>query len=455
MLRILLLALALGSACTSRAQHPRAIARLDSLFDGLEKADQMRGSVAVSKGDRIIYTRSVGPAALVEGKPVAATAQTAYRIGSITKTFTAVLVMQLVEEGKLALDEKLARFFPTLPNAERITIEQLLSHRSGLANYTSDSAFETYFRGPQTRQDFLARFITARPDFSPDSTYEYSNTNYIILGWIVEDLRGKSFAAALEDGITARLGLARTRAADSVMPAIGEALSFGRDETGWAEEPEWHGTVAGAAGNMVSTPSEMLRFTYALFAGRLLKPATVARMQTAKGAISIANSYGLGILSLPFGARKAWGHTGGISGFHSMFGYFPADSIGFALFLNGEQYAINDIAIGALSAIYNQPYSMPDFNRKTVAVSEAVIERYTGTYFSKDFPLKIFIRVEEGKLIARATGQSPFPLEALSETEYRFEPAGINLRFAQGTDGKWNVMHFDQGGNKVTFTKEI
>ncbi len=349
--RVFLLVLALCSAANLRAQSTRTIARLDSLFDALEAADQMRGSVAFSKGDRIIYTRAIGPAAVVKGKPTAANAETAYRIGSITKTFTAVLVMQLVEEGKLALDTKLERFFPTVPNAGRITIEQLLSHRSGLHNYTDDSTFDAYFKSAQTRASMLERFSAARPDFPPDSTHQYSNTNYVLLGWIIEDLRKKPFADAVRDGITARLGLTRTRAADTVTTLGNEATSFSRENDEWVAEPDWHGSVAAAAGNMVSTPSELLGFAHALFTGRLLKPATVKQMQGNKGELTAggANSYGFGIFSLPFGARKAWGHTGGIAKFHSMFGYFPADSVGMAVLLSGERYGINDIAIGMLA----------------------------------------------------------------------------------------------------------
>ena len=455
MKRLLVLILWLCNVSLSRAQSSRTIARLDSLFDALEAADQMRGSVAVSKGDRIVYTRTIGPAAVVNGKPITANAETAYRIGSITKTFTAVLVMQLVEEGKLALDTKLARFFPAVPNADRISIEQLLSHRSGLANYTADSAFETFYRKPQTRQTMLARFSSARPDFPPDSTFEYSNTNYILLGWIVEDLRKKSFADAVRDRITGRLGLKHTRVADSVMAASGEATSFRRANDRWTDEEDWHGSVAGAAGNMVSTPSELLRFEHALFTGRLLKPATVARMQQFKPVDEKKSGYGLGVFSTYFGDRAAWGHNGGIAGYHSLAYYFPADSTGIAVLLSGERFALNDLRTGMLSAEYDSAYRIPDFNRPAVKLADTLLQRYNGTYFSKDFPLKIFVRAENGQLIARATGQGPFGLKPLSETEFFFEDASINLRFAQGTDGAWNVMHFDQKGYKVVFTKEV
>ena len=416
----------------------------------------MRGSVAVSKGKRIIYTRSLGPASVLNGKPVAASAQTAYRIGSITKTFTAVLIMQLVEEGKLTLDTKLSRFFPKMPNADRITIEQLLSHRSGLATYTQGLGFLMYMRMRQTRAEMLPRLQSLKPDFSPDSTHEYSNTNYLLLGWIIEDLRKKSYDDAVRDNITSRLGLQRTRAADSVMLSKDEALSFNYAKAGWTEEPEWHGTVAGAAGNMVSTPSELLHFAHALYTGRLLKPESVKRMQQVKGQLlgGTLNGYGLGMFTIPFGEHMGWGHNGGIAEFHSSLAYFPADSIGVAILLNGERYGLNEIAIGMLSAVYDEPFRVPDFNRTSFAVPADVLQRYVGTYFSKDFPLKIFIRVEDSKLIARATGQEPFDLTALSETEFVFDEANIHMRFAQGADGTWNTMHYQQR-RKLTFTKEV
>jgi CubicO group peptidase (beta-lactamase class C family) len=279
----------------------------------------------------------------------------------------------------------------------------------------------------------------------------------MLLGWIVEDLRRKSFDEALHDGITGRLGLKHTRAADSVMPSRNEVLSFKYAKDQWAAEREWHGTFTGAAGNMVSTPSELLRFAHALYTGRLLKPATVARMQQVKGQLlgSRMNGYGLGMFSIPFKGRTAWGHNGGVAAFHSTMGYFPADSVGVAILLNGERYPLNEITISVLSAVYDEPYPIPDFNRAPVVVPDTVLQRYAGTYFSKDFPLKIFIRAEGDKLIARATGQGAFELKALSENEFFFVDANINLRFAKSPDGAWIVMYFDQRGHKVTFTKEV
>jgi len=365
--------------------------------------------------------------------------------------------MQLVEEGALRLEDSLGRFFPKIPNANRITVRMLLGHRSGLANYTQGDEFAAYYRSRTTRARLMRHIQSLPPAFSPDSTAEYSNTNYMLLGWIVEDLRKKSFAAVVQERIAKPLGLKRTRAADSVMTSRGEALSFYREGTAWTDAEEWHGTVAGAAGNMVSTPTELLRAVYALFTGRFVRPETLRQMQAGNGraAGAAGNDFGFGMFSIPFYNQRMWGHTGGIAAFHSAYAYNPKDSIGVAILLNGERHTLNEIMIGMLSAVYDRPYALPDFTVKpAVAVDSAILDRYVGTFSNPSFPLKITVSRFGQQLIAQATGQGPFGLEATSDTDFRFEEAGIKMKFSEAAAGDWSVMQFKQGPTNLTFRRE-
>lgn len=167
------------------AQTPNTT-KLDSLVTALATNHKLMGSLALSHAGQVVYRRAFGDAQLAP--PVTATPDTRYRIGSITKTFTGVMIFQLIEEKKLALDTPLATFFPQVPGAAAITIDQLLSHRSGIHNFTTDPNFSAYMTRPRTQADLLALIAGPPADFAPGTKFSYSNSNFVLLGYVVEKL---------------------------------------------------------------------------------------------------------------------------------------------------------------------------------------------------------------------------------------------------------------------------
>ena len=153
--------------------------KLDNYFNTLEANNKFMGSVAVSKNGAIIYTKSVGFSDIENN--VKANENSKYRIGSISKTFTAVLVLKAVEEKKLDLNQTIEKYFPTIKNAEKITIKHLLSHRSGIHNFTNDKDYLTWNTQPKTEKEMVEIITKAGSDFEPDSKAEYSNSNFVLL----------------------------------------------------------------------------------------------------------------------------------------------------------------------------------------------------------------------------------------------------------------------------------
>ncbi len=160
------------------------------------------------------------------------------------------------------------------------------------------------------------------------------------------------------------------------------------------------------------------------------------------------DNYGYGLFQMPLGDKKAFGHTGGIDGFTSNYGYFPAQKVGFALTSNGSNFNNNDIAIAVLSTAFNQPFDIPTF--KIYELKPEDLNQYLGVYSSKEMPLKITITKDDKTLMAQATGQSAFPLNATEKNIFKFEPAGIVLEFTP-TEQK---MILKQGGQVYNYTKE-
>lgn len=430
-----------GTLFAVMASHSQEMdkAKLDRYFDALETHDKFMGSVAVSQNGVLIYTRSIGYCDVtVQAK---ASNKSKYRIGSISKTFTTVLIFKGVEQGKLSLDDPLDSFFPSIPNADKITIKHLLGHRSGIHNITNDELYQTYFTIPKSEAEMIDIITEAGSDFEPGTKSEYSNSNFILLTYILEKNFGKPYGDLLEEYITIPLGLTDTYLGGKIGDQPHECTSY-HYENGWMEESETDMSIPVGAGAVVSNPIDIVAFSDALFGGKLIRPKHLELMQTRQ------DGYGLGLFQFPFHERTSFGHTGGIDGFSSLFGYFADGKISFAMTSNGTQMNNNDIAIAILSAVFNKPYEIPDF--KEIEVSQAQLESYSGVYASEGFPLKITITHKDGKLFGQATGQGQFPLTSTGEHRFTFDQAGILMVFQP--DG--NTMFFEQAGNKFEFTKE-
>ncbi len=421
--------------------------RLDSFMNHVAAHNKMMGAVAISKGGKVIFNKAIGQERIVDGKNVAATKNTRYRVGSITKMFTSVMVFQMEEEGKLSLDSKLATYFPEVPNADKITIGQLLNHHSGLHNLTDDPAYITWNTSAVSREDMLKKLAALSIDFEPGAKGQYSNSNYILLGFILEKVGGKPYADLLKERITGKIGLKNTSFGGKPDPKKHDALSYSFDGKKWVAREVTDMSIPQGAGAIVSTPADLVTFETALFQGKLVGKASLEQMMDLK------DDYGMGVFRFPWGdSRWAWGHTGGIDGFSSMLSYFTDDSVCIALSSNGVNYSINEIMIGLLSIYYDMPYRFPSFITFEMTATE--LKRYEGVYSSKEMPLKITVKEENGSLTAQATGQSAFPLEAVSREEFKFDAAGLRIAFAVDGGGVANGLTLKQGGKEFTFTKD-
>jgi CubicO group peptidase (beta-lactamase class C family) len=418
-------------------------AKLDQFFDRLAEKNKAMGSLTVARDGKILYSRAIGYSQIngTEKKP--ASAATKYRIGSITKMFTAAMVFQLVEEGKLKLSDTLDKFFPQVPNAGKITIAQMLAHRSGIYDITDDRDFRSWKINAKTKDEMLAIIAKGKPVFEPGEKTEYSNSGFVLLGYIVEKVGGKPYQNALKERITSKIGLKDTYLGTGKTD-VGKNESFSFNYIGdWKQEPETDLSIPGGAGAIVSTPSDLTRFIQALFDGKLVSQANLAAMKPIK------DKYGSGIILYPLEGKTFYGHGGGIDGFSSLLIYLPEEKLALAYSTNGKGYPATKIVDGVLDIYQNKPFQIPDF--ETVAVSAEVLGRYVGVYSSLETPLKLTVTRDGSTLQAQATGQPSFPLEATAQDKFKIESRGIVLEF----DAAKNQLTFKRGGGQeVVFTKE-
>lgn len=415
--------------------------KLDSLFDAIERHNKGLGSVSILKNGQTVYARSIGFSSVNGTQKKPSSPDTRYRIGSVSKMFTATMVFQLIEEEKLDLTTPLSQFFPQIPNAESITLSHLLNHRSGIHNFTNDAVYVSYMLQPKSQADMLAIISQNKPDFTPNERTAYSNSNYVLLGYIIEKITGQTYADALKNRITTKVGLKNTYVGAKIDPDKSEAYSF-NFLGDWVASTETDMSIPGGAGAIVSTSTDLTKFIDALFNQKLVSRESLAQMKT------ITDGLGMGMFQIPFYERKAFGHNGSIDSFLTTLSYFEEDQVAIAYCSNGQAMPMNDILIGILSIYFNKPYQIPDF--KTVELKEEDLKAYLGVYSSPSFPLKITISHQGNKLFAQASGQAPFELEAIDKNKFKFSPAGINMFF----DSEKKELTFTQGPGKYTLTKE-
>jgi CubicO group peptidase (beta-lactamase class C family) len=434
---ILLITLFLGTA------HSQSLnkLKLDSLLNILFEKNKAMGSLALSKNGTVIYTKAIGYSLISDNEKKPALPITKYRIGSITKMFTTTMIFQLIEEGKIKLNTTLNTYFTNIPNSDKITISNLLNHRSGLHNFTDDPAYMSYMTQPKTQDEMVEIIAKYKPDFEPNQKGAYSNSNFILLGYILEKITKEPYSKNLTKRITSKIGLTNTYFGGKTNVNNNESYSYQFVDS-WKQQPETDMSIPGGAGSIVSTPSDLTKFIEALFSLKLVSQNSLDQMKT------ITEGYGMGMFQIPFNTKKAYGHNGGIDGFVSNLAYFPEDNLAIAYCTNGQVYSFNDILIGVLSIYFNQPYSIPTF--KTISIKAEDLDKYLGIYASTQLPLKITISKNGATLVAQATGQSSFSLEATEKDKFKFDQAGVIMEF----NPEKNEMTLKQGGGNFLFTKE-
>jgi CubicO group peptidase (beta-lactamase class C family) len=422
--------------------------KIGQFFDRLAEKNKAMGSLTIARDGKVIYTRTIGYSQIngTEKKPL--TAANRFRIGSITKMFTAAMILQLVEEGKLKLTDTLNKFFPQVPNAKKITIVQILWHRSGIPNVKREQNSQRNVNTiPVTKDEMLALIVKTTPDFEPDTKHSYSNSGYQLLGLILEKVTGKPYGEALTERITSKIGLANTYlATGNIDVSKNEALTYMNFGDGWKPVPETHPSILFSAGAIVSTPNDLAKFIQALFDGKIVSKESLDQMKM------IRDGEGSGMEPFTFDGKTFYGHTGGADNYGAWLAYLPEEKLAVAYTTNAKVYPVKDIMSGIFDIYYNKPFQIPAL--ESIAISPEVLDKYVGVYSPPDAPVKFTITRQGTTLYAQPPGaQSAVPLEATAQDKFKLDngtAAGIVFEF----DVEKNQMTIKRSGGERVFTKE-
>jgi D-alanyl-D-alanine carboxypeptidase len=418
-------------------------AKLDQYFDRLAERNKAMGTLVISKDGKVLYNRSIGYGQISETVKKPLTAESRYRIASVTKMYTAVMIFQLVEERKLKLTDTLGKFFLQVANAGKVTIAQILAHRSGIHDALLDEKLRPASKtSPVTKEELLNIISKGPSDFEPGSKHLYSNSGYALLGLIVEKLSNKSYVETLRGSITSKIGLNDTYiATGNIDVNKNESLTY-RYTGGWKQEPETHPSILFGGGSIISTPNDMVKFIHALFDLKLISKEHLELMKT------IRDGDGSGMEPFLFAGKTFYGHTGGGDNYGAWLAYLPEEKLAVAYATNAKVYPVADIMKNIMDIYYNKPFEIPTF--EPVAISAEVLDNYIGVYSTTGAPVKFTITRNGTILYIQPPGQSAAPLEATARDKFKIEGTnGVTFEF----DAAKKQMIMKRPGVERVFTK--
>lgn len=340
--------------------------KISELMNQYAEYGQFNGSILVSENGAAIYKQGLGFANMewdIPNQP-----NTKHRLGSITKQFTAMLIMQLVEQDKIDLNATVTKYLSDYPkkNGDKITIHHLLAHSSGIPNYTSIRNFmKGKSRNPYTPEEFIAVFSDLPLEFKPGKEYAYSNSGYFLLGVIIEKVSGKSYEENLQENIFAPLNM--TNSGFDHYTTILKNRSSGYERNGntsYENARYLDMSVPFSAGSIYSTVEDLFLWDQALYTDQILSTKYrdlmfTPQMPTFRGSYA----YGWVIMEAPLGYNndnlKIYNHSGGINGYNSLITRFPTDNSMVVLLSNTGRAALEEMTLAITAILYDRPYAMP------------------------------------------------------------------------------------------------
>ena len=426
----------------AEAQSDESIAaKADEYCRAQVAVNHFSGSVLVAKGDQVLFAKGYGMANVEHEVPN--TPQTKFRLGSITKQFTAMAILTLQEQGKLSVDDLVSKHVEGCPESWKdVTIHHLLTHTSGIPSFTSLPGYPTSMPLPSSPAKTLDRVRDMPLEFAPGEKFVYSNSGYVLLGQIIEKVSGKPYEKFLPEVIFEPLGMKDT-GYDFPAPIIPHrAAGYRRIGDQFANAAYLDMTIPHGAGALFSTVEDLHRWSVALDEGKLISSGAYEKMYTpAKG------SYAYGwIIDEQFGHKRI-GHGGGINGFSTYIGRMPDEKLCLVVLSNVEGAPSGSVAGGLAAIAIGEKYDLPK-ERKFIAVDGQVLDSLVGEYELRPGFVLTITRDGE-RLMGKATGQGKLELRAESETQFYVNEADAQVTFVKDDEGKVTKLILRQGGRET------
>jgi CubicO group peptidase (beta-lactamase class C family) len=421
------------------AQDP---GRMDQIVQSYVTNHAFMGSVLVARGADVLFSKGYGSANLEWDVPNSP--NTKFRLGSVTKQFTAASILLLEERGKLSVTDPVKKYMPDAPAAwDKVTIFNLLTHTSGIPSFTSFPDYAKLEPFSTTAEQLVARFRDKPLDFEPGTSWSYSNSGFVLLSYLVEKISGTKYETFVRDNIFTPLGMKESGydSNSGVIPhrAAGYVSARGQFENaGYINM-----TVPQGAGGLYSTTEDLLKWEQGLFGGKLLRPASLEKMTT-----PFKSQYAFGLQVDTVGGHKVIEHGGGIEGFNTLLAYYPDDKLTVVVLANVNGSAPEEIAT-KLAALSHGLTVVLAGERKEIRLDSAALERNVGAYRMTGGPVMLITR-DGSQLSEKLGNQQAFPIFPESRTMFFLKAVDAEIEFAKDDGrGRPSQLILHQGGRDM------
>lgn len=405
--------------------------KIDNLLETKYKQDGPGAVALVAKNGNIIYRKAFGKSNLE--LDVAMIPENVFEIGSITKQFTAVSILILLEQGKLNLDDEITKFIPEYPTQEKIiTVHHLLTHSSGIKSYTSMSSFMKTAKEDKTPKELIDVFKNEEMDFDPGEKFLYNNSGYILLGYIIEKLSGQSYAEFIEENIFKKINM-NSSYYGSMSKVIKNRARGYQDKDGYVNADYLSLTLPYAAGSIMSSVDDMLKWQQALKNNVFVKQETLKLAYTN---YSLNNgekiNYGYGWAFNDLNGVPTIEHGGGIFGYTTQGIYVPDEEVYVIVLTNCDCNSPSNITTKIAALTIGKPY--PD-QSNTIKLSKQQLEKWVGAYEFEEGVIR-FITLDGGQLLSQREGSTLFKIYPISPNQFFFDDGFIEYTFSENGDKK-------------------
>jgi CubicO group peptidase (beta-lactamase class C family) len=420
-------------------------ARMEQVIQYYAGQKLFMGSVLVAKDDKILLDKAYGSANLEWNIPN--TPSTKFRLGSLTKQFTATAILLLEERGKLKLDDPISKYIPDAPMAwEKVTIRGLLTHTAGIPNMTAFDNFPEVMRKTLTPQQLIALFRDKPLDFPPGEKWSYSNSGYILLGAVIEKAGGLPYAQFLQENLFTPLGMKDTGydSAATVLPM--RAAGYVRRKGVLVNDEFIDMSIPYAAGALYSTTHDLLAWEKGLYGGKVLKPASLKKMTT-----PVKADYGFGLIINSDGFHQRFSHNGGINGFSTALAWYPDDHLALVVLDNVANGNANQVMVRLADILFGRPVILPS-ERKEIAVDAKTLDRYVGRYQLEHGPVLTITR-EGDHLFAQADKQQKLEMYGEAGGDFFTTVVDSQTTFVAAGDAPASALILHQGNGTIKGSK--
>lgn len=431
--RVLILPLAFVAAVAAQDT-----ARMDQVVQSYTEGNHFMGTVLVARDGHILFNKGYGSADLEWNIPNAPDVK--FRLGSITKQFTAACILLLEERGKLNTDDLVKKYMPDAPEAwDKITIRHVLTHTSGIPNYTSFPDYPSLQPFATTPEKLVARFRDKPLDFQPGEKYSYSNSGYVLLGYLIEKISGETYAKFLQDNIFTPLGMKDSGYDSNTAIILHRASGYLIGKNGIENAAFIHMTTPFSAGALYSTTGDLLRWEQGLFGGKVLSQASLQKMTT-----PFKSNYGFALIIREEKGRKVIEHGGGIDGFNTSLAYYPNEKLTVVALSNVNGLAPNQMTPKLAAVALGEKVVLPS-ERKSITLPPDVLKQYAGTYeFARG--INMVVTLEGDQLSSKLGAQPPMPILPESQTMFFSKAVDAEIEFVKDSQGAVTALILHQGG---------